>query len=116
MMSPFGKLLLVLFAVVILPAFQSGAFLGGSETLDCLVPIIGGGKIHCKLEGYNDFEDFRPRSCEIKCDERWLRLPSWICSGGGGACTSSVRRNILKWSTELEEKKSRLVKEWCTCS
>uniref|UniRef100_A0A0K8R6F6 Putative ixodes 10 kDa peptide protein n=1 Tax=Ixodes ricinus TaxID=34613 RepID=A0A0K8R6F6_IXORI len=109
-------MLLVLFAVVILPAFQSGALLGSTEKVDCSVPMIDGGTLRCELEGRKHFEDYSLRPCRIKCDNSWVPLPEWVCSGSKGDCTHSARENILKWNEELKNRKGTLPKEWCTCS
>uniref|UniRef100_V5ICK1 Putative secreted protein n=1 Tax=Ixodes ricinus TaxID=34613 RepID=V5ICK1_IXORI len=85
-MLPFSKMLLVVFAMVlILPALESGGFLSG-EVLhyDCMDLLGDAGDLKCGLDGE-------------------------------GNCTLGPRETLRNWIDGLTKQRNKVLKTWCTC-
>ncbi|XP_029841525.2 uncharacterized protein LOC115324968 [Ixodes scapularis] len=120
-MLPLSKMQLVLCAVIlILPALQSGAFLSATEgQIDCVQLIIQNGMTECTREGFDSFEGYDPYTCELKCDEEGknrLPLPYGVCSGGKVHCTEKVKDILYQWDADVEDRKNKIKRKWCTAS
>nr|AAY66524.1 putative secreted WC salivary protein [Ixodes scapularis] len=108
---------LVLFVVVlILPAFQSGGFLSATGISDCVVLIIEGGNIECRLRKFDYLDDYNPHTCQLECKGGTLPLPNGVCIGNKVPCTDPVRNILNEWKEKLENTKTKLINEWCRSS
>uniref|UniRef100_A0A0K8RJY7 Putative ixodes 10 kDa peptide protein n=1 Tax=Ixodes ricinus TaxID=34613 RepID=A0A0K8RJY7_IXORI len=115
-MSPFRKMQLAVFAVVlILPALQSGGCLSGVLLYDCMDILEDAGDIKCELEGYGPFKDYDPELCTLKCSKPGTpKLPNGVCTPGDGViCTSGAREGLWNWRQGLQKALNNVLTRWC---
>uniref|UniRef100_A0A0K8RBD5 Putative ixodes 10 kDa peptide protein n=1 Tax=Ixodes ricinus TaxID=34613 RepID=A0A0K8RBD5_IXORI len=118
-MLPFSKMLLVVFAMVlILPALESGGFLSGEVLFyDCMDLLGDAGDLKCGLDGEGKFTDYDPYSCTLKCEGPGRpKLPDGVCTLGVGVnCTLGPRETLRNWIDRLTKQRNKVLKTWCTC-
>uniref|UniRef100_V5H9H3 Putative secreted protein n=1 Tax=Ixodes ricinus TaxID=34613 RepID=V5H9H3_IXORI len=118
-MLPFSKMLLVVFAVVlILPVLKSGGLLSGEVLYgDCMDLLGDAGDLRCGLDGVGTFSDYDPSFCTLKCQGPGRpKLPGGVCNPGVGVqCTLGAREGLRNWIDELRKQLNQVLKEWCPC-
>uniref|UniRef100_V5HE30 Putative secreted protein n=1 Tax=Ixodes ricinus TaxID=34613 RepID=V5HE30_IXORI len=116
-MLPFSKMLLVVFAVVlILPALKSGGLLCGEVLYgDCMDLLGDAGDLRCGLDGLGKCNDYDPYFCTLRCERSGRpRLPDGVCIPGVGVkCTSSTREGLRNWIDKLTKQRHDVLNEWC---
>uniref|UniRef100_A0A0K8RI80 Putative ixodes 10 kDa peptide protein n=1 Tax=Ixodes ricinus TaxID=34613 RepID=A0A0K8RI80_IXORI len=116
-MLPFSKMLLVVFAMVlILPALKSGGFLSGSKLYDdCMDYLSDAGELKCGLEGLGNFSDYDPDYCTLRCQRPGRpKLPDGVCIPGVGVkCTLGAREGLRNWFDGLTKTRYEVLKKWC---
>uniref|UniRef100_A0A0K8RD80 Putative ixodes 10 kDa peptide protein n=1 Tax=Ixodes ricinus TaxID=34613 RepID=A0A0K8RD80_IXORI len=116
-MLPFSKMLLVVFAMVlILPALKSGGFLSGTELYDdCTDYLIEAGDLICGLDGQGAFRDYNPYYCTLKCQGPGTpRLPKDVCNPGLGVeCTLGAKEGLRNLIDKLTKQRNQVLNKWC---
>uniref|UniRef100_A0A0K8R6F0 Putative ixodes 10 kDa peptide protein n=1 Tax=Ixodes ricinus TaxID=34613 RepID=A0A0K8R6F0_IXORI len=105
----------LLFAVVlILPAFEGE---GASSGIDkCQLALMNKkGDIYCEISGYDNFNSWIFKTCELACGGAMVQLPNEACPNGTmhNPCTEEELHHLQNWAKTLETKKAKIKEKWC---